>query len=470
MGVISISGRHVSMSIAKIIILSVVLVVVVGVALVALAAFSIFKGVSGDAAPLSATAIAEGKAVEQKIDAALSETSAFYLELTDEELSALLLYRAGLESPIRDISAKIKPNTVEIAGSLGNTPAVPFSGAVAVNFEDGLISMDVQDISLSFLPVPGAVQEELQPLIDQGLDINEALNKSGATSIQSFDMQVGRVTIVGVQKNGASVSAVTTKALLDAAQASGQQPSPVPPGSDLVPPGSAGTKEAGADVYLALGDSLAASVGANSPQEGYVSRFHAYLERETGKDLGLTNLGISGESSMSFNQGQFQQGLELIGSLKADGDPSTTISVVTLDLGANDLLTHLGSAECQLEPQGGACQARINAGLDGFAQAFPQIVNTFRDEMEDESELYIMTMYNPFDLGLGIPFETFSNEIIGRLNVIIADNAAQVGAKLADPFDSMASNASAWTNMLQGDIHPNADGYQALAHSLVEAK
>ena len=81
-----------------------------------------------------------------------------------------------------------------------------------------------------------------------------------------------------------------------------------------------------------------------------------------------------------------------------------------------------------------------------------------------------MTMYNPFDFGLGIPFEDFSNEIIAQLNEIIISSASQVVAKIADPFSGMAGNANAWTNMLQGDIHPNADGYQVLALSRVEAK
>ena len=81
-----------------------------------------------------------------------------------------------------------------------------------------------------------------------------------------------------------------------------------------------------------------------------------------------------------------------------------------------------------------------------------------------------MTMYNPFDFGLGIPFEDFSNEILVRLNAIVAENANNVGAKLADPYDLMGGNAAAWTNMLQGDIHPNPDGFQALAFSLVQAR
>ena len=108
--------------------------------------------------------------------------------------------------------------------------------------------------------------------------------------------------------------------------------------------------------------------------------------------------------------------------------------------------------------------------MTGFSENFSQIVGTLAKELEPDAEFYIMTMYNPFDFGLGIPFEDFSNEIVARLNTIIVENANKIGAKLADPYSLMGGNAAAWTNMLQGDIHPNPDGYQTLAFSLAQAR
>ncbi len=458
------------MGIIKLLILAVIVGGVVVVAVVAVAAFSIFNQLSGEPEPLSPEIIAQGQAVERTIEEAVTDKSAFYLELSDEELTSLLLFRAGSVSAIRDIGVSINPGVLEINGSLGKTPSVAFSGSVDVVFENGLIELNLNEVSLLFLQVPGAVREELQPFIDQGLDINEALSESGAAQIQRFDMQLGRVVIVGIQKGGASVSAATKDAFIQAFQSSGGGPAPVPPGADQVPPGTAGISEPGDDLYLALGDSLAANVGVDRPQDGYVSRFHAHLERETGRDLGLLNLGISGESSISIMQGQFQQALNELRQRRDDGNPNTRVSVLTIDLGANDLLTHLGSAECLQAPRGDACQARIDAGLDGFSENFPKIVGTLANELEPDAEFYIMTTYNPFDFGLGIPFEDFSNEILVRLNAIIVENANNVDAKLADPYDLMGGNAAAWTNMLQGDIHPNPDGFQVLAFSLAEAR
>jgi lysophospholipase L1-like esterase len=371
---------------------------------------------------------------------------------------------------LNKIEAEIHPGRVDVSGSLASTPPTPFSGVVDVSFNNGQIGLELTDASLAVIPVPDAVRGELQPLIDEGLDINRMLNESGAAQIQAFDMQDGLVTIVGVQKDGQTVSDTTRDTFLQAFQSSGSRPVPVPPGADVVPVGTAGTFEPGDELYLAIGDSLAANVGVSNPQEGYVSRFHSYLENETGRDFGLMNLGISGESSISIMRGQFQQALNEIEGRRDDGDPNTKVSVLTIDLGANDLITHLGSADCQNEPRGTACQARINAALDGFVGNFDDIVKTLDDALEDDAELYIMTMYNPFDFGLGLPFEDFSNEIVERLNDIIVETANSAGAKVADPFDDMGGNAAAWTNMLQGDIHPNADGFQSLAFSLTQAQ
>ena len=454
----------------KIVIVAAVVVVVLVVGFVALVALSVFNSLNGEPEPLSPEIVTQGQAVEHKIDDAVSNQSAFYLELTDEELSALLLFRAGSVSAIRDISVSINPGVLEIDGSLGNTPSVGFSGSIDVVFENGLIDLNLNDVSLSFLPVPDGVKEELRPLINQGLDINQVLGGSGAPLIQRFDMQPGRVVIVGVQTGGSSVSIETAETFKQAFQSSGSGSASVPPGAEQVPPGTAGISEPGNDLYLALGDSLAANVGVTRPQDGYVSRFHAHLERESGRDLGLLNLGRSGESSISIMQGQLPQAIAEIKKRRDGGDPNIRVSVLTLDLGANDLLAHLGSSECQQAPRGDACQTRIDAGLERFSANFPNIVGTLAGELEPDAEFYIITVYNPFDFGLGIPFEDFSKEILETLNAIIAENASGVGAKLADPHDLMAGYAAAWTNMLDGDIHPNLDGYQVMAYALAQAR
>ena len=235
------------------------------------------------------------------------------------------------------------------------------------------------------------------------------------------------------------------------------------------PPGRTGGED-GPALYLALGDSLAANVGVGVPTEGYVSRFHSYLERTMTRSLGLLNLGISGESTISIVKGQLPQALNEIALRRDDGDPSTTVSFLSLNLGANDLLGHLGSDDCQVPARTQACQTRADAALQSFEGNFDQIVSSLAEALEPGAEFYIMTAYNPFSFGLGLPAESFTDEIVERLNVIVRETAAAHGAKLADPYDLMLGKTTFWTNVFAGDIHPNADGYQVLAYSLTQAQ
>jgi lysophospholipase L1-like esterase len=243
---------------------------------------------------------------------------------------------------------------------------------------------------------------------------------------------------------------------------------PEPPGGDIVPPGIFDSKP-GDDLYLALGDSLAANVGISDARQGYVSRFHSYLERQTGRSLGLVNLGISGESSVSILRDQLPRALREIEGRRDDGSTDTRVSVVTLDLGANDLLAHLKSEDCLAAPAGRICQARLDAGLDSFKSNFSEIVPAVLNSIEPDTEFYVMTTYNPFDLGTSLPLEALSNEVTDQLNGVIREVADEHGVPVADVRPLMGSNAGFWTNILAGDIHPNDKGYQVLAYSLAEA-
>ncbi|MBM3935206.1 MAG: hypothetical protein FJ319_13065 [SAR202 cluster bacterium] len=430
------------------------------------------KGAFGsEGKPVSAEQVARGRAVESKITSAVEGSSAFHLELTDEELTDLLMSRIDPTKEVRDAKVNIHDHEVAFSGNLNGRIPIPFSGAVDIVLEDGFVQLEVKRVSMTALPLPGAAKTEIQSVVDDVLDVNESLRQAGATGIQQVEKDEGRITIVGLKQGNVSVSDGVKKSIQDAANRSGAsgRPAPLAPGGDMVPPGTAATKS-GAEVYLALGDSLAANVGVTNPNDGYVSRFHAYLERKTGRSLALTNLGVSGESSVSFKQTQLGRALQELRQRRDDGDASTGVSVVTLDLGANDLLSHLATEDCQNDPRGAACQARVTAAIATYETNFRDIVSEVAANMESGSRLYIMTIYNPFDFGIGLPFEAFSNETVERLNTIIKSAAQANNARVADAYPLMKVNAGAWTHMLEGDIHPTATGFQVLAYSLAQAE
>lgn len=281
-----------------------------------------------------------------------------------------------------------------------------------------------------------------------------------------MDLSPGVIRIIGVQAAGATVAGSTITAIQNAVR-SGPSTPPTPPGADNVPVGRTGS-ETGSPLYLALGDSLAANVGVADPREGYVSRFHRFLEGELGQTLGLVNLGIPSESTISIQNGS--QLSDALAILNGGG----IVAALTIDLGANDVLAHVGSADCiegEGGPRGAVCQARIEAAMEAFGPNLRSILAQLRVALPSDAEFYVMTLYNPLDMGVGLPLEDFSSGIVEDLNEVIRAEALAVGALVADPYDAMADNAGAWTNMLTDfDIHPNADGYQVLANSLVVAR
>lgn len=426
-------------------------------------------GLSGalrvDPEPPSPEVIARAQQVEDGIRDAITDNSAFYVELTNQNLSDLLTSELSVDDRIQNLKVEIRDDDVKISGELAGRVGVGFSGVIGVVLEQGQVELDLKSVKLSSLPTPGFVKDEVQPFIDEVLDINERLRESGATQIQAVDLEPGVLRIVGVQAAGATVAESTVAAFRDSVGSEG--PVLLPPGPRIVPPGRTGN-EPGSPLYLALGDSLAANVGASDPTVGYVSRFHSYLERERNETLGLVNLGISGESTISIQTGtQLSRALQILNG-------SDKVAVLTIDLGANDVLAHLGSADCTqgaTGPRAAACQARIKAAMDAFGPNFRSILAKLDAALDADAEFYVMTVYNPFDLGIGLPFEDFTSGIVADLNKLIVAEANAVGAKVADPFPIMAGNAGTWTNMLsRSDIHPNAEGYQALAFSLAEAR
>jgi lysophospholipase L1-like esterase len=420
------------------------------------------------APPPSPEDLARSYAAEVQIQASIQGSPAFYLELNDEELTALLAARTGPDSRVRELRVHTTSEGMTFSGSLNGVIDAPFSGDVHMMLEKGEIHPELARASVGVLEIPDEAQQDIEDIINQSID-DTLFRRYGDTLVQQVRLEEGRVVIVGVQQTGTDASWGVKTMLQEALEAVPPNQSPVPPGGDVVPPGAFVGKP-GDEIYLALGDSLAANVGVSDARQGYVSRFHSYLERETGRSLGLVNRGIPGESSISILKNQLPRDLREIEGRRDDGNAATRVSVVTLDLGANDLLVHLKSEDCLNAPASQACQSRLDAGLDSFRTNFREMVPTIAGSVEPDTEFYIMTLYNPFDLGTKLQLETLSNEVTDELNSVIREAADEHNVMVADVRPLMASKSRFWTHILNGDIHPNSNGYQVLAYSLAEAR
>src|ERR687889_706922 len=97
--------------------------------------------------------------------------------------------------------------------------------------------------------------------------------------------------------------------------------------------------------YVALGDSLAAGVGA---REGYVARYAEDVRADAGARVKVTNLGVSGQTSA-----------QLLRVLRSDASARRAISgaeVITFNIGINDL--GRASGQYEAETCGGARNQR----------------------------------------------------------------------------------------------------------------
>ncbi len=87
-------------------------------------------------------------------------------------------------------------------------------------------------------------------------------------------------------------------------------------------------------VYVVLGDSAAQSIGASSPQKGYVGLLADQIEQKTGKQARIINLSVSGATVNDVTEKQLPQ----IANYKPD--------LITVEVGGNDVVrTDLSSFE-----------------------------------------------------------------------------------------------------------------------------
>jgi lysophospholipase L1-like esterase len=194
--------------------------------------------------------------------------------------------------------------------------------------------------------------------------------------------------------------------------------------------------------YVALGDSLAAGVGA---RRGYVPRYAEHLQRETGARLRVINLGLSGQTST-----------QLLHSIRDDPEMRKTLGgaeVVTLNIGLNDL----GQARSFYEsgtcggPQNEACLRDV---VERIERNWDAIINEISSLRSTENTI-IRTVglgYTPRTKGVFGPY-------LGRVTRHIASSAADAGipyveVRLADE------------GMSEDGLHPNDEGYQVIADRL----
>jgi lysophospholipase L1-like esterase len=199
--------------------------------------------------------------------------------------------------------------------------------------------------------------------------------------------------------------------------------------------------------YVALGDSLAAGTGAS--YEGYVDRYAAYIEDDTGARVSVTNLGRNGQTSS-----------ELLYVLRNDSSWRRAVGeadVLTINIGINDL--------------GRAVEAYENGTCGGtdHQNCLREAVQTVEDDwnaivaellgLRSISDTIIRSAglgYTPFLDTEGV-FKPYLGEVTSRIEKIASENGI--------PYIEAYLDRG---HISQDGLHPNDEGYEVIAEQLRE--
>jgi lysophospholipase L1-like esterase len=241
------------------------------------------------------------------------------------------------------------------------------------------------------------------------------------------------------------------------------------------------TAPIGQPLYLALGDSLAAGVGASDPAvTAYVPRFYQLLRQELAcqpsgrpscRSLALRNLGVGGATSTTLLATQLPEAVAELQARNGDHNPHNDVKVVTIDIGGNDLFGVVSSS-CAAGPTP-ECAALIRARLQSFADNFTQILGRLRAAAGPDTVIVAMTYYNPLPscrlaslapladavleggLGVTVGLNDLIRSIAAASGVLVAETYGRLG-----PGDLVGGNDC---------LHPNDAGYQLVTAAFAAA-
>jgi lysophospholipase L1-like esterase len=219
--------------------------------------------------------------------------------------------------------------------------------------------------------------------------------------------------------------------------------------------------------YTAMGDSLAAGVGATN-SNGYVPRFSALAQSDTGNTVTLNNLGVSGWNSA-----------QLLNAIRADQNFRNAIAnshVVTWDIGGNDLTGPLNSflfGSC-----GGtdnqnclrAAVAQLNSNWDAIMAEIISLRNP------NTTVLRTMNIYNPFVNFLRLTNAlTVANFYLAQVNDHIEESCRNNHVVMANVFYAFngangEEDAGDKGLLFTDNFHPNDAGYTIITNLFREAR
>jgi lysophospholipase L1-like esterase len=227
-------------------------------------------------------------------------------------------------------------------------------------------------------------------------------------------------------------------------------------------------------LYLALGNSVAAGVGASDPAvTGYVPVFYDLLRGELAcrpsdrpgcRKLALENLAVGGATSTTLVRDQLPEAIAELEARNHDRHPRNDVKVITIDIGGNDVFAVVPLCSAGPTPE---CLGLIEATLGTFAANFSTTLAQLRAAAGPDTTIVAMTYYNPLPSCRLSALAPLADNVLegapgfdGRLNDLIRAISAANGVAVADTYGELAAE-----NLVGGTdcLHPNDSGHQLIA-------
>jgi lysophospholipase L1-like esterase len=205
---------------------------------------------------------------------------------------------------------------------------------------------------------------------------------------------------------------------------------------------------------IALGDSIAAGIGAGHVTEGCMWLLAGQLRRLR-PDLEFAHLAIPSESSASMLQrgGQLERAESSIaGAVRA----GRSVGPVALSIGGNDIMEAalIGDDEAlrQLEDNLGVILRRLDAALRPGGRRLADVA-------------LVQTVYNPFEALPSDSADLMAPRRAGRTgyNAAIRRVAQNAGVRVVDVAALFQGRNTELTWVRSGDIHPTGEGHELIA-------
>jgi lysophospholipase L1-like esterase len=242
-------------------------------------------------------------------------------------------------------------------------------------------------------------------------------------------------------------------------------------------PAAAATPSPDAPLYIALGNSLSAGVGATDRE---ATAFVPLVHQALGPGVALMNLGHSGDDSEELiEHGHLHTAIAEIGKRNGDTNPNNDVVLVTLEIGGNDLLDLyfdlVVPGTCPNVPEGlkkPVCVEALRDTLDAFT---PNLRDTLQRLRQADSDLRIvlMTLYNPFSGSTVTAFEPIGELALEGLpdtpfpeglNDLVRAEAATAQVIVADLYPLFVGKGREY--IAPDLIHPNDTGYRVIADTV----